>query len=61
MTWFVCFFPVRRCLRFVGQSDFDALLRILSEFEGFDARHHMLDTVFPRVDPSRPVRSGLVP
>src|SRR4029077_17433700 len=24
-------------LRFVGQSDFDALLRILSEFEGFDA------------------------
>src|ERR1700722_5725479 len=24
-------------LRFVGQSDFDALLRILAEFEGFDA------------------------
>src|SRR6476646_9254454 len=38
MTWFVCSGAAPLLsLRFVGQSHLDALLRILSEFEGFDA------------------------
>ena len=37
MSWFVASGAALFSLSCVGQSHFDALLRILSEFEGFDA------------------------